>query len=228
MKITLINGQNHKGSTYHIARMVAEKIGGEIEEFFLPKDLNEGCFGCYRCLDKGREHCPHAGQIERIFNSMLSADVIIIGSPTYVLEMTGHLKNLFDHLFTAWLPHRPEAAMFSKTAVVVSTAAGIGMNNVVKSLSQQIFYLGVPKVYKLPFRVAATSWDNVKIKDKVNTAVNRTVKKITAKNGEAKPTIKLKLMFSLMRLSQKNNGWALLDRKHWEERNWLGAERPWK
>ena len=30
MKIALINGQNHKGSTYHIGRMLADKLGGEV------------------------------------------------------------------------------------------------------------------------------------------------------------------------------------------------------
>ena len=34
MKITLIYGQNHKGSTYHVARRLAEKLGGERKEFF--------------------------------------------------------------------------------------------------------------------------------------------------------------------------------------------------
>ena len=34
MKITIIYGQNHKGSTYHMTRMLADKIGGEITEFF--------------------------------------------------------------------------------------------------------------------------------------------------------------------------------------------------
>ncbi len=32
MKITLIHGQSHKGSTYHVARILAEKIDGEITE----------------------------------------------------------------------------------------------------------------------------------------------------------------------------------------------------
>ena len=42
MKIVLIHGQNHQGSSCHIGRMIAEKITGEkeITEFFLPRDLN--------------------------------------------------------------------------------------------------------------------------------------------------------------------------------------------
>lgn len=39
MKITIVHGQNHKGSTYHIADILAKKLGGEVKEFFLPKVL---------------------------------------------------------------------------------------------------------------------------------------------------------------------------------------------
>ena len=39
MNIVIINGQNHKGSTYHIGRMLAERVGGNITEFFLPRDF---------------------------------------------------------------------------------------------------------------------------------------------------------------------------------------------
>ena len=33
MKIVIIHGQSHKGSTYHIAHMLAEKISGNKIEF---------------------------------------------------------------------------------------------------------------------------------------------------------------------------------------------------
>ena len=181
MKITLIHGQNHKGSTYHTARMTAEKLSNSnnnIEEFFLPRDLSEGCSGCLACLHKGREFCPRAEQVTPIFNSMLSSDIIIIGSPTYVFEITGHLKNFFEHIYTAWMAHRPEEAMFSKTAVVVSTAAGGGMKGVTKSMARQMFFLGIPKTYQLPFRVMAASWEDVKIKDKIANKIDKITQKI--------------------------------------------------
>ena len=50
MKIVIIHGQSHKGSTYHIAHMLAEKIGSDIKEFFLPKDFGEFCVGCTKCF----------------------------------------------------------------------------------------------------------------------------------------------------------------------------------
>ena len=41
MKVLLINGQNHKGSTYHIGKILAEKLTlpAEIDEIFLPRDM---------------------------------------------------------------------------------------------------------------------------------------------------------------------------------------------
>ena len=52
MKIAVINGQNHKGSTYHIGKQVADKLGGEVTEFFLPRDFGDFCVGCTQCFLK--------------------------------------------------------------------------------------------------------------------------------------------------------------------------------
>jgi multimeric flavodoxin WrbA len=229
MKVTLIHGQNHKGSTDHIARMTAEKIGGAIDEFFLPRDFSAGCSGCLACLHKGRERCPHSEQVGKIFNSMLSADIIILSSPTYVMEMTSHLKGFLEHIYTAWLAHRPEEAMFSKTAVVVSTAAGMGMSGVTKSMARQLFYLGIARVYRLPFRVMASDWDGVpeKIKAQIETKTTALVRKIVSRNGRAAPGIKTKFIFSMMRTFQKKNDYAPFDKAYWENKGWLGKERPW-
>jgi len=228
MNITMIHGQNRKGSTYHIARMVAEKISGNIDEFFLPNDFGAGCFGCFVCVDKGKEYCPNYNKIEAIYRSMLSSDVIIISSATYVMEMTGHLKNFFDHLFSSWLSHSPEPSMFSKTGVVVSTAAGLGMIGVTKSLAKQLFWLGVPKVYRLSAAVGASSWDKAKGKERINAKINKIVQKIVRKRGKVKPGIKFRFIFNMMRQMHKNNDWTPLDREHWQRHGWLGRKRPYK
>ena len=71
MKIVLIHGQNHKGSSYTIGRRIADKINAEkeITEFFLPKDLNHFCIGCYNCIDDNNK-CPF--YIITINSSLLS------------------------------------------------------------------------------------------------------------------------------------------------------------
>lgn len=76
--------------------------------------------------------------------------------------------------------------MFSKIAVVVSTAAGMGMNGVTKSMAKQMFYLGVPKTYQIPFRVMASDWDGVsdKIKARINAKTDKIAGKILSKKDE--------------------------------------------
>lgn len=75
MKIAIIHGQSHKGSTYHIARMLAEKLNGEITEFFLPKDFNSYCVGCTNCFVKSEALCPHYEQLKPITEAIDNADV---------------------------------------------------------------------------------------------------------------------------------------------------------
>ena len=46
-------------------------------------------------------------------------------------------------------------------------------------------------------------------------------KKIKKAIRQVKPGIKLRFMFNLMRFSQKNSTWNLVDRKHWEDNKWI-------
>ena len=89
MKITVVYGQNHKGSTYRIARMLAEKLDGDISEIFLPRDFGEFCVGCAKCILHDAKDCPHAESLQPITQKLDEADVIILASPVYVYHVTG-------------------------------------------------------------------------------------------------------------------------------------------
>ena len=91
MKITIIHGQNHKGSTHAITRELAEKIGGEITEFFLPRDFAQPCLGCYTCFQKDLTHCPHFAKLQPLLDALLAADIILPDSPVYVYHATGQI-----------------------------------------------------------------------------------------------------------------------------------------
>ena len=71
MKVTIIHGQSHKGSTYHISKILADKIGGEVKEFFLPRDFGEFCVGCTQCFRKSETLCPHYEKISPSVNKWL-------------------------------------------------------------------------------------------------------------------------------------------------------------
>ena len=116
MQIVMIHGQNHRGSTYHIGKMVADALGGTVTEFFLPRDFGSFCVGCNNCFMKDESLCPHHAKLKPITDAMDDADVLILTSPVYVYHATGAMKAFLDHYGYRWMVHRPEPAMFHKQA----------------------------------------------------------------------------------------------------------------
>ena len=232
MEITIIHGQMHRGSTYHITDMLKNRLSDEdtvVHEFYMPKDAPGYCVGCFQCIFKGEKFCPEAPKVQKISEAMMASQVIIIDSPTYCFEMTGQLKTMFDHFAYLWMSHRPEGEMFSKIGVVVSTAAGAGAKNVTKSIRRQLFWWGIPKIYSLSFNVNASAWEDVQEKamKKIEREVEETSVRIQSASGKSKPGIKTKLFFSIMRKMQGSNSWNKVDKEHWVNNHWLEKARPW-
>ena len=91
MKVVLIHGQNHKGSSYHIGRMIADKMQGtnEIIEFFLPRDLNHFCLGCYNCIED--DACCRSCRRADFYNADIlyardCPDEVFYGFDFYILD----------------------------------------------------------------------------------------------------------------------------------------------
>lgn len=229
MKIVMVHGQSHEGSTCHIARIIGKKLGGEITEFFLPQDFGEFCLGCTNCFVKTEEKCPHYLKLKPITDAIDEADVIILASPVYVYHTTGAMKALLDHYGYRWMVHRPDERMFSKQAVVISTAAGAGTKSTNKDMADSTFFWGCARTYRFGIGVAATSWESVspKIQAKIERTTTSIADKIKKNNGKIKPGIKTKVFFAIMRMMQKS-GWNEADKNYWQEKNWLGKSRPWK
>ncbi len=229
MKTVILHGQSHKGSTYHIAHELAEKIGGEITEFFLPRDFGEFCVGCTACFTESETKCPHYEKLSHITKAIDEADVLIFASPVYVYHATGAMKALLDHYGWRWMVHRPDERMFSKQAVCISTAAGAGMKSTNRDMADSAFWWGVAKVYKYGIAVAETSWGRVseKKKQRVEKQLSALARKISNKQGHVKPSLKTKLFFSVMRQMQKH-GWNKADADYWKDKGWIGKKRPWK
>lgn len=100
MKITIIHGQNHEGSTCMVARELAKKVSGEIKEFFLPRDFDKPCKGCYTCFQTDLSKCPHYKELETLEKAILDADLLILESPVYVYHATGQMMSFLDHFGT--------------------------------------------------------------------------------------------------------------------------------
>lgn len=231
MKVVIIHGQNHKGSSYNIGRMIANKISGEeaITEFFLPRDLNHFCLGCYACIDDDTR-CPFYEEKNKIMFAVEAADVLIFTTPTYCMRASAPMKSFIDLTFNYWMVHRPRKCMFTKKAIVVSTAAGSGTKSAIKDITNTLLYWGVPYVLSYGISVQAMNWNAVadKKKEKIDKDTTKLADKVLKKK-HVKAGIKTKALFLMMRMMQKM-GWGSSDaeKEYWEQKGWLDKGRPWK
>lgn len=230
IKLVVLHGQNHKGSTYNISKILVDKIGydkAEVEEFYFAK--NSPCIGCYQCFMEGEENCTHYSEVNHIIEAIENSDVVILESPCYCMGITGQLKSFLDHMGYRWMPHRPHGKMFNKIGIAISTAAGGGAKKVTKDLKQQMSFWGISHLYGYYINVRASSWDEVSDK-KIKSIEKSTTKlalKIKGKAGKVKPNLKTKFLFYIMRINQKNNTWSKSDKKHWQDNGWLNGKKPW-
>lgn len=224
MKIAVVHGQAHKGSTYHLTHMLLDRFNGEetdVLEFYV-NDLGN-CTGCFTCIRKDEKHCPHRKQTAPVIEAIEAADIIIMDSPNYVMGMSGQLKTFCDHMGYRWMSHRPHSSMRDKIGVAVSTAAGAGALKVTKDICSQFFWWNVGKTYCLPFIAAASSWNEVKPgkRIKMEKAVDKLAKKINRKTGKVKPGIKSRLYFFIMKGMHKNMSYNPVDSAYWKNQGWI-------
>lgn len=231
MKITIIHGQNHKGSTYHISRLLLDKITGEkdVSEFFLPRDLNHFCLGCYTCIEDAKK-CPFYAEKKKIMDAVEAADLLIFTTPNYCMLPSAPMKAFIDLTFIWWMSHKPAEAMFSKRAVVISTTAGTGAKQATKGVAKMLFYWGVPFIRQYGIAVQAMNWNGVKPekKAKIEKDMEKLAKQVSGK-GKPRVGIKTRFLFWMMANMQKA-GWGSgpAEKEYWENKGWLGKERPWK
>ncbi len=228
MKVVVINGQNHKGSTYHIGKLLADNLTDQdsITEFFLPRDLNHFCLGCYSCM-KGLTICPFFEEKKIIADAMEQTDVLILTSPNYCMLPSAPMKAFIDLFYQYWLPHRPQSSMFRKKAVVISTTAGMGAGRVCGQLKRTLSYWGVPYIRKYGLAVAAANWNEVseKKKAKIEADIPRLAARIKkARVGAPSPFIRF--MFNMMAAAKKKAADPEAD--YWREQGWSDGKRPWK
>jgi multimeric flavodoxin WrbA len=106
-KILIINCSFRKRNTYGVLKKINDKLEAlsfNCEVINL-KDYNiEFCKGCEYCISKG--DCFIEDNLKVLLNKMKEAEGIIIGTPVYVNNMSGILKNFLDRT-CKWF-HRSE------------------------------------------------------------------------------------------------------------------------
>lgn len=224
MKLTVIHGQNHHGSTWNTAQLLINALiseGDRYEEFFVNDIPN--CIGCFTCIMKDEEKCPHRELVRPIIKSIEESDMVIVGTPNYCMAMSGQLKTFFDHMAYRWMSHRPLDEMKNKVAIALSTTAGAGAGVATKQVSKQLFWWGIPKVYRLGVAVAASNWEDVKPEKKLN--IEKKAIKIAGQAKKKQRRVNRrpvqKFIFKMMGKMQKSGLGTARDASYWREQGWI-------
>ena len=238
MKITVINGTEHRGCTYSMKEVFLSLLGEHsITEFYLPRDCPEFCAGCKACFVRGISVCPHSQYTVPIWENILAADLLVFTSPTYVFHVTAQMKALLDHYGTKWMAHSPDKLMFGKQAVIITNAIGQGMGKTAADIKDSLDYWGIARTYTINMALFQAEWEMVsgKRKEVFKKRCGHVAGKIN-KNKTAKPRLKIRALFFIMKTAQimidraetKAGRNHTADYLYWKENGWLDGKKPWR
>ncbi len=129
MKVVAFNGSARRGAnTAILLRYVLRELeneGIETELVEMGGESIHGCLACRKCSARKDRRCSQAGDFGNVcIEKMDSADGILLGSPTYVTDVSPEIKALIDR---ACLVGRANGSMFRRkvgAAVVAVRRAG--------------------------------------------------------------------------------------------------------
>jgi multimeric flavodoxin WrbA len=142
MKLLGICGSHRSESnTNKIVKRIAESSGVKFELIYLGQ-LNIGpCTGCLSCMWSNGQ-CVVQDDMVLLYEKIMDADALIIGSPTYYMNISGAVKCFLDRKFALYFRGvGPEGSRFTgqrplagRPAVGVVTVAGRGHERAIESL----------------------------------------------------------------------------------------------
>ena len=100
-EIVVFNGSPRKdGNTVTILDLIARgarEQGAEVKFYTLFKMKFMACQGCFAC--RLQDDCVINDELREALGKVKTADAVVIGSPIYMMQMSGPVKNLYDRLF---------------------------------------------------------------------------------------------------------------------------------
>lgn len=110
-----------------------------------------------------------------------------------------------------------------RSLVAIATTAGMGAGSATKQIKRQLFWWGIPRIYRFHTAVAAANWNDVKpkTKEKLELKSKSIAKAIRKKHGKVKRGIRQRILFKLMKNMQKSGFGTPKDASYWKEQGWI-------
>ena len=138
-------GLREESNTNKLVRKIAESSGCDYEIVELGKLEVKPCTGCSECM-MNEGVCPIEDDMQDLYEKLIEADAIILGSPTYYMNISGAVKCFIDRslalyyrglgpVYNPEMPFLGQRPLAGKPGVVVTTVAGAGHEKAIEALS---------------------------------------------------------------------------------------------
>jgi multimeric flavodoxin WrbA len=143
--LAICGGLREESNTNKIVKKVAESSGCDFELVYLAKLEITPCAGCPDCMmNEGK--CAIEDDMQELYEKLLNADAIILGSPTYYMDVSGAVKCFIDRslalyyrgigpMYNPDMPFLGQRPLAGKLGAVVTTVAGAGHERALETLT---------------------------------------------------------------------------------------------
>jgi multimeric flavodoxin WrbA len=142
MNVIAINGSPRKGGNTEIMlKKVLEPLeaaGWDTEFYQLGGKKIRGCMACMKCWENKDNKCAvDNDKFNEVYEKMVAADAIVIGSPTYFADVSAEIKALIDRAgFLALANDRQFAGKIGGAVVAVRRGGATHVFDTINHLFQ--------------------------------------------------------------------------------------------
>ena len=138
MKVVAFNGSARKdGNTAILLNLVLDELKKEdikTELIQLSGETLSGCIACYRCRENKDEKCAVVSdRMNEYIAKMKQAQGILLGSPTYVSDMSANMKALIER--STFVSHANGYMFKRKVGAAVISVRRAGSTHVLSSIN---------------------------------------------------------------------------------------------
>ena len=121
--VALLGSPRPNGNSAVIARKfleTAEQSGADVEVYEVNNMAYKGCQGCGSCKTK-TDYCVIEDELTPVYESIKTADVLVMASPVYFGDLSGQLKCFFDRTYSFANPDFTSRLAPGKKSVFILT-----------------------------------------------------------------------------------------------------------
>lgn len=122
MNILVLNGSPRlSGNTMYMVsafKTGAEEAGHTVRVEHVAHQKIHGCMGCDYCRTKEKGICAQNDDMQKLYPSILSADMLVFASPIYYFTLSAQLQSVIHRTYAIDIPNN-----IRKTALIMSSGS---------------------------------------------------------------------------------------------------------